>query len=53
MAMAGQLFATSGLPAAYLARARPLWSVLARELIAGECLEILRTGADPDTSRRP
>lgn len=50
MAMAGELFATSGLPAAYLARARPLWSVMARELIAGECLEILRTGAGPDTT---
>ena len=50
MSLAGQLFATSGLPAAYLARARPLWGVLARELIAGECLEILRTGADPDTA---
>ncbi|QDQ15964.1 polyprenyl synthetase family protein [Streptomyces spectabilis] len=49
MALAGQLFATSGLPAAYLARARPLWSVMARELVAGECLEILRTGAGPDT----
>ncbi|MGW3152364.1 polyprenyl synthetase family protein [Streptomyces sp. NPDC001177] len=50
MALAGQLFATSGLPAAYLARARPLWSVMARELVAGECLEILRTGAGPDTT---
>ena len=50
MAMAGQLFAASGLPAAYLARARPLWAALARELIAGECLEILRTGTAPDTS---
>ncbi|MET7567283.1 polyprenyl synthetase family protein [Streptomyces sp. NPDC005492] len=50
MGMAGQLFTTSGLPAAYLARARPLWSVLARELIAGECLEILRTGVEPDTA---
>ena len=49
MALAGQLFATSGLPAAYLVRARPLWAVMARELIAGECLEILRTGAGPDT----
>ncbi|MGW2706316.1 polyprenyl synthetase family protein [Streptomyces sp. NPDC001340] len=48
-ALAGQLFATSGLPAAYLARARPLWAVMARELIAGECLEILRTGVGPDT----
>ncbi|MEW1643348.1 MULTISPECIES: polyprenyl synthetase family protein [unclassified Streptomyces] len=50
MGMAGELFTTSGLPAAYLARARPLWAVLARELIAGECLEILRTGAEPDTA---
>ncbi|MET7454350.1 polyprenyl synthetase family protein [Streptomyces sp. NPDC005574] len=50
MALAGQLFASSGLPAAFLARARSLWSALARELIAGECLEILRTGAPPDTS---
>ncbi|MGA4844300.1 polyprenyl synthetase family protein [Streptomyces sp. G45] len=50
MGLAGQLFTTSGLPAAYLARARPLWSVLARELIAGECLEILHTGAEPDTT---
>ncbi|MGV2915717.1 polyprenyl synthetase family protein [Streptomyces alfalfae] len=50
MGLAGQLFTTSGLPAAYLSRARPLWSVLARELIAGECLEILRTGAEPDTT---
>lgn len=49
MGMAGQLFSTSGLPAAYLGRARPLWSVLGRELIAGECLEILRTGGEPDT----
>ncbi|MBO8199388.1 polyprenyl synthetase family protein [Streptomyces smyrnaeus] len=50
MSLAGQLFVTSGLPAAYLARARPSWAVLARELIAGECLEILRTGAEPDTA---
>jgi geranylgeranyl diphosphate synthase type I len=50
MALAGQLFATSGLPAAYLGRARPLWAALARELIAGECLEILHTGGAPDTA---
>ncbi|MGW6640175.1 polyprenyl synthetase family protein [Streptomyces cyaneofuscatus] len=51
MSMAGQLFVTSGLPAAYLGRARPLWAALARELIAGECLEILHTGsAAPDTT---
>ncbi|MEU0098631.1 polyprenyl synthetase family protein [Streptomyces sp. NPDC006267] len=49
MGLAGQLFATSGLPAAYLGRARPLWAILGRELIAGECLEILRTGTEPDT----
>ncbi|QMU69668.1 polyprenyl synthetase family protein [Streptacidiphilus sp. P02-A3a] len=47
MSWAGQLFAECGLPAAYLARARPLWATLARELIAGECLEILRTSAAP------
>ncbi|MFG2887165.1 polyprenyl synthetase family protein [Streptomyces sp. NPDC048297] len=50
VALAGQLFVASGLPAAYLARARPLWSALARELIAGECLEILLTGTAPDTT---
>jgi geranylgeranyl diphosphate synthase type I len=50
MALAGQLFAASGLPTAYLARARPLWGALARDLVAGECLEILRTGAAPDLS---
>ncbi|MFF1510153.1 polyprenyl synthetase family protein [Streptomyces sp. NPDC058326] len=50
MSLAGQLFATSGLPAAYLGRARPLWAALARDLIAGECLEILHTGAVPDTA---
>ncbi|PIM66877.1 polyprenyl synthetase [Streptomyces sp. JV178] len=49
VALAGQLFATSGLPAAYLARARPMWAELARELVAGECLEILSTGTSPDT----
>ncbi|MFG2115750.1 polyprenyl synthetase family protein [Streptomyces sp. NPDC048718] len=50
MALAGQLFVESGLPAAYLGRARPLWAALARELIAGECLEILHTGGVPDTA---
>ncbi|MFE9923056.1 polyprenyl synthetase family protein [Streptomyces sp. NPDC005774] len=48
MSLAGQLFAVSGLPAAYLTRARPMWAQLARELIAGECLEILSTGTGPD-----
>ncbi|WP_331727935.1 polyprenyl synthetase family protein [Streptomyces sp. NBC_00158] len=46
-AWSGQLFASCGLPAGYLARARPLWATLARELIAGECLEVLRTRAAP------
>ncbi|MFI8823628.1 polyprenyl synthetase family protein [Streptomyces sp. NPDC053431] len=50
MSLAGQLFVTSGLPVAFLGRARPLWAALARELIAGECLEILRTGAAPDVA---
>ncbi|WP_426367295.1 polyprenyl synthetase family protein [Streptomyces sp. E-08] len=50
MSLAGQLFVTSGLPAAYLGRARPLWAALARDLVAGECLEILHTGATPDTT---
>ncbi|WP_299538279.1 polyprenyl synthetase family protein [uncultured Streptomyces sp.] len=48
MSMAGQMFTASGLPGAYLGRARPLWAVMARELVAGECLEILRVGAEPD-----
>ncbi|WP_405019894.1 polyprenyl synthetase family protein [Kitasatospora sp. NBC_00070] len=51
MSWAGQLFAGCGLPGAYLARARPLWATLARELVAGECLEILRTGAAPGADR--
>jgi geranylgeranyl diphosphate synthase, type I len=51
MSWAGQMFTTCGLPAAYLVRARGLWAVLARELIAGECLEILRTGREPDTGQ--
>ncbi|MFD3538494.1 polyprenyl synthetase family protein [Streptomyces sp. NPDC058662] len=48
LSMAGQLFTTSGLPGAFLSRARPLWAVLARELVAGECLEVIRTGCAPD-----
>lgn len=49
MALAGRLYAESGLPAAYLSRGRPLWAALARELVAGEALEILHTGGPPDT----
>ncbi|GAA2096966.1 polyprenyl synthetase family protein [Actinomadura alba] len=51
MAWAGQLFHTSGLPRAFLARAVPLWTAMGRELVAGECLEILRTGAASDMAR--
>ncbi|MCB5163936.1 polyprenyl synthetase family protein [Streptomyces bambusae] len=51
----GQLFTECGLPAAYLNRARPLWATLARELVAGECLEVLRTrrrdALPPDPAR--
>ncbi|MEC4019429.1 polyprenyl synthetase family protein [Streptomyces sp. H27-D2] len=47
MSWAGQLFTSCGLPAAYLGRARPMWATLARELVAGEALEILRTRARP------
>lgn len=53
MVWAGQLFAGCGLPGAYVSRARPLWSTLARELIAGECLEVLRTGAQTAGARTP
>ncbi|WP_445403084.1 polyprenyl synthetase family protein [Streptomyces sp. LE64] len=51
IAWSAQLFGACGLPGAYLARARPLWATLARELVAGECLEVLRTGADGDPVR--
>ncbi|WDZ89580.1 polyprenyl synthetase family protein [Nocardiopsis sp. HUAS JQ3] len=51
MSWAAELFLCCGLPSAYLSRARELWLVMARELIAGECLEILRTGSPPDTGR--
>ncbi|PDP87821.1 polyprenyl synthetase [Glycomyces fuscus] len=49
MSWAAELFLCCGLPSAYLSRARELWLVMARELIAGECLEVLRTGSPPDT----
>jgi geranylgeranyl diphosphate synthase, type I len=51
MAWAAQLFHTSGLPRTFLARAVPLWTAMGRELVAGECLEILRTGRPPDLAR--
>ncbi|WP_150254354.1 polyprenyl synthetase family protein [Nocardiopsis deserti] len=51
MSWAAELFLCCGLPSAYLSRARELWLVMARELIAGECLEVLRTGSPPDTGR--
>jgi geranylgeranyl diphosphate synthase type I len=51
MAWAGQLFHTSGLPRTFLARAVPLWTTMGRELVAGECLEIMRTGAPHNVAR--
>lgn len=51
MTWAGQLFLSSGLPRAYLSRARSLWFELARELVAGECLEILSTHGLPRMDR--
>ncbi|MFC8828620.1 polyprenyl synthetase family protein [Streptomyces sp. NPDC057137] len=51
MAWAGQMFAGCGLPAAYLGQARGLWAVLARELIAGEALEILHPEGESDVRR--
>lgn len=47
MGYAGKVFATCGLPGAYVARTVPLWSTLLRETVAGECLEVLRTGDGP------
>ncbi|WP_329390454.1 polyprenyl synthetase family protein [Streptomyces sp. NBC_01716] len=51
MSWAGQMFTGCGLPAAYLAQARGLWAVLARELIAGEALELLHTEGESDVRR--
>ncbi|MGI5161870.1 polyprenyl synthetase family protein [Microbispora sp. CA-102843] len=51
MVWAAQMFHTSGLPRAFLARAVPLWTAMGRELVAGECLEILRTGRSPELAR--
>jgi geranylgeranyl diphosphate synthase, type I len=48
---AGQLFHASGLPRAFLARAVSLWTAMGRELIAGECLELLSTGGPADLRR--
>jgi geranylgeranyl diphosphate synthase type I len=36
-----QLFASCGLPGAFIERARPLWASLTRELIAGEILDVM------------
>ncbi|MGW2877146.1 polyprenyl synthetase family protein [Streptomyces sp. NPDC001233] len=44
MGYAGQVFATCGLPGAFIARTVPLWSALLRETVAGQFLEVLRTG---------
>jgi geranylgeranyl diphosphate synthase type I len=43
IAWSAQLFAECGLPAPFVARARPLWASLARDLVAGEALEVLCT----------
>ncbi|XVQ86609.1 polyprenyl synthetase family protein [Microbispora siamensis] len=51
MVWAAQMFHTSGLPRTFLARAVPLWTAMGRELVAGECLEILRTGRSPELAR--
>ncbi|MET9960680.1 polyprenyl synthetase family protein [Streptomyces sp. NPDC006326] len=48
MGYAGHLFTTCGLPGGYLARTVPLWSMLLRETMAGEFLEVLRTDAPGD-----
>ncbi|MFF5259334.1 polyprenyl synthetase family protein [Actinomadura viridis] len=50
-AWAGRLFHASGLPRSFLARAVPLWTTMARELVAGECLELLHTGRAHDLGR--
>ncbi|MFD9407646.1 polyprenyl synthetase family protein [Streptomyces sp. NPDC059989] len=47
MGYAGHVFTSCGLPGAYLARTVPLWSTLLRETMAGEFLEVLRTGTRP------
>ncbi|MBT2480682.1 polyprenyl synthetase family protein [Streptomyces sp. ISL-94] len=47
MGYAGHVFTSCGLPGAYLARTIPLWSTLLRETMAGEFLEVLRTGTRP------
>jgi geranylgeranyl diphosphate synthase type I len=47
LSWAGQMFLSCGLPRAFLSRTTPLWGLLAREIVAGECLEIMRTGRAP------
>ncbi|WP_246075740.1 polyprenyl synthetase family protein [Nonomuraea terrae] len=51
LAWAGQLFHGCGLPRTFTARAVSLWTAMGRELIAGECLELLRTQGPPDVAR--
>ena len=51
LSWAGQMFMSSGLPLAFMARTRALWPVVAREVVAGECLEIMRTGEVPLTDQ--
>jgi geranylgeranyl diphosphate synthase, type I len=51
LAWSGQLFHDSGLPRAFVSRAVASWTAMGRELIAGECLEILCTQDTPDLAR--
>ncbi|MFD0902146.1 polyprenyl synthetase family protein [Actinomadura sediminis] len=51
LSWAGHLFHTSGLPRAFVARAMTLWTAMGRELIAGECLELLSTDGPADVRR--
>ncbi len=51
LSWAGQMFMSCGLPLAFISRTRALWPALAREVVAGECLEIMRTGEVPLTGQ--
>lgn len=53
MGYAGHVFTSCGLPGAYLARTGPLWSTLLRETMAGEFLEVLRTGTRAAPEEQP
>lgn len=53
MGYAGHVFTSCGLPGAFVARTLPLWSGLLRETMAGEFLEVLRTGPRTPLDPRP